>query len=65
MQLLSLLLEALSGPDQDIHLTTLSCLEPVLVNPPQVLIQQLEALVNRLLALLCSPAMVSEQTVVI
>uniref|UniRef100_A0AAX7T5B9 MMS19 nucleotide excision repair protein n=1 Tax=Astatotilapia calliptera TaxID=8154 RepID=A0AAX7T5B9_ASTCA len=55
--LLSLLLEALSGPDQDIHLTTLSCLEPVLVNPPQVLIQQLEALVNRLLALLCSPAM--------
>ncbi|XP_005938083.1 MMS19 nucleotide excision repair protein homolog [Haplochromis burtoni] len=55
--LLSLLLEALSCPDQDIHLTTLSCLEPVLVNPPQVLIQQLEALVNRLLALLCSPAM--------
>uniref|UniRef100_A0AAX7SHP8 MMS19 nucleotide excision repair protein n=1 Tax=Astatotilapia calliptera TaxID=8154 RepID=A0AAX7SHP8_ASTCA len=39
--LLSLLLEALSGPDQDIHLTTLSCLEPVLVNPPQVLIHSL------------------------
>uniref|UniRef100_A0A669E055 MMS19 nucleotide excision repair protein n=1 Tax=Oreochromis niloticus TaxID=8128 RepID=A0A669E055_ORENI len=55
--LLSLLLEALSCPDQDIHLSTLSCLEPVLVNPPQVLIQQLEALINRLLALISSPAM--------
>ncbi|XP_031604746.1 MMS19 nucleotide excision repair protein homolog isoform X2 [Oreochromis aureus] len=55
--LLSLLLEALSCPDQDVHLSTLSCLEPVLVNPPQVLIQQLEALINRLLALISSPAM--------
>ncbi|XP_030610496.1 MMS19 nucleotide excision repair protein homolog isoform X2 [Archocentrus centrarchus] len=55
--LLSLLLEALSCPDQSIQLSTLSCLEPVLINPPQVLIQQLEALVNRLLALICSPAM--------
>lgn len=61
-QLLALLLEALSCPDQSIQLSTLSCLEPVLVNPPQALIQQLEALVNRLLALICSPAMVSEPT---
>lgn len=55
--LLSLLLEALTCPDQGVQLSTLSCLEPVLVNPPQVLIQQLEALVSRLLGLVCSPAM--------
>uniref|UniRef100_A0A8C6P3L3 MMS19 nucleotide excision repair protein n=1 Tax=Nothobranchius furzeri TaxID=105023 RepID=A0A8C6P3L3_NOTFU len=55
--LLSLILEALTCPDQSVQLSTLSCLEPVLMNPPQVLIQQLEALVSRLLALLCSPAM--------
>uniref|UniRef100_A0AAQ6AE36 MMS19 nucleotide excision repair protein n=1 Tax=Amphiprion ocellaris TaxID=80972 RepID=A0AAQ6AE36_AMPOC len=55
--LLSLLLEALTCPDQGVQLSTLSCLEPVLINPPPALIQQLEALVNRLLALLCSPAM--------
>ncbi|XP_041671102.1 MMS19 nucleotide excision repair protein homolog isoform X2 [Cheilinus undulatus] len=55
--LLSLLLEALSCPDQGVQLSTLSCLEPVLVDPPPALIQQLEALVNRLLALNSSPAM--------
>ncbi|KAM4716212.1 MMS19 nucleotide excision repair protein homolog isoform 2-T2 [Anableps anableps] len=55
--LLSLLLEALTCPDEGVQLSTLSCLEPVLINPLQVLIQQLEALVTRLLALLCSPAM--------
>ncbi|XP_061564022.1 MMS19 nucleotide excision repair protein homolog isoform X1 [Cololabis saira] len=55
--LLSLLLEALTCPDQGVQLSTLSCLEPVLVNPPTVLIQQLEALVNRLTALVCSPVM--------
>ncbi|MED6256867.1 mms19 nucleotide excision repair [Ataeniobius toweri] len=55
--LLSLLLEALTCPDEGVQLSTLSCLDPVLINPPQVLIQQLEALVNRLLALVCSPAM--------
>lgn len=60
VQLLSLLLEALSCPDQGVQLSTLSCLEPVLINPPPALIQQLEALVSRLLALITSPAMVSE-----
>ncbi|XP_067432666.1 MMS19 nucleotide excision repair protein homolog [Thunnus thynnus] len=55
--LLSLLLEALSCPDQGVQLSTLSCLEPVLIDPPPALIQQLEALVNRLLALTSSPAM--------
>ncbi|XP_014853446.1 PREDICTED: MMS19 nucleotide excision repair protein homolog isoform X1 [Poecilia mexicana] len=55
--LLSLLLEALTCPDEGVQLSTLSCLQPVLINPPQVLIQQLEALVSRLLALIGSPAM--------
>ncbi|KAI3364757.1 hypothetical protein L3Q82_000968 [Scortum barcoo] len=55
--LLSLLLEALSCPDRGVQLSTLSCLEPVLVDPPPALIQQLEALVSRLLALTSSPAM--------
>uniref|UniRef100_A0A8D3C2X0 MMS19 nucleotide excision repair protein n=1 Tax=Scophthalmus maximus TaxID=52904 RepID=A0A8D3C2X0_SCOMX len=55
--LLSLLLEALSCPDQGVQLSTLSCLEPVLVDPPPALIQQLEALVSRLLALTSSPTM--------
>uniref|UniRef100_A0A3P8U4Q4 MMS19 nucleotide excision repair protein n=1 Tax=Amphiprion percula TaxID=161767 RepID=A0A3P8U4Q4_AMPPE len=62
--LLSLLLEALTCPDQGVQLSTLSCLEPVLINPPPALIQQLEALVNRLLALLCSPAMLQNVRIV-
>ncbi|XP_061823362.1 MMS19 nucleotide excision repair protein homolog isoform X2 [Nerophis lumbriciformis] len=55
--LLSLLLQALTFPDQGVQLSTLSCLEPVLADPPPALIQQLEALFNRLLALTSSPAM--------
>ncbi|XP_027885157.1 MMS19 nucleotide excision repair protein homolog isoform X2 [Xiphophorus couchianus] len=55
--LLSLLLEALTCPDEGVQLSTLSCLQPVLINPPQVLVLQLEALVSRLLALIGSPAM--------
>ncbi|XP_049916888.1 MMS19 nucleotide excision repair protein homolog isoform X2 [Epinephelus moara] len=55
--LLSLLLEALSCPDQGVQLSTLSCLEPVLIDPPPAVIQQLEALISRLLALHSSPAM--------
>ncbi|XP_008313029.1 MMS19 nucleotide excision repair protein homolog [Cynoglossus semilaevis] len=55
--LLTLLLEALSCPDQGVQLSTLSCLEPVLIDPPPAIIQQLEALVSRLLALISSPAM--------
>ncbi|XP_042363392.1 MMS19 nucleotide excision repair protein homolog [Plectropomus leopardus] len=55
--LLFLLLEALSCPDLGVQLSTLSCLEPVLIDPPPALIQQLEALVSRLLALTSSPAM--------
>ncbi|XP_031153770.1 MMS19 nucleotide excision repair protein homolog isoform X1 [Sander lucioperca] len=56
-KLLSLLLEALSCPDQGVQLSTLSCLQPVIMDPPPVLVQQLEALVSRLLALTSSPAM--------
>ncbi|XP_056152581.1 MMS19 nucleotide excision repair protein homolog [Lampris incognitus] len=55
--LLSLLLEALSGPDHGVHLSTLSCLQPALLNPSPAVIQQLEALVTRLLALTSSPVM--------
>ncbi|KAL6094473.1 mms19 [Pungitius sinensis] len=55
--LLSLLLEALSCPDHGVQLSTLSCLEPVLVEPPPALIQQLEALVGRLLGLTSSGVM--------
>lgn len=55
--LLSLLLEALLCPDPGVQASTLSCLEPVLADPPPALVQQLEALVSRLLALTGSPAM--------
>ncbi|XP_037610293.1 MMS19 nucleotide excision repair protein homolog isoform X1 [Sebastes umbrosus] len=55
--LLSLLLEALSCPDPGVQLSTLSCMEPVLIDPPPALIQRLEAVVSRLLGLTSSPAM--------
>ncbi|KAM8836399.1 MMS19 nucleotide excision repair protein homolog isoform 4-T4 [Spinachia spinachia] len=55
--LLSLLLEALSCPDHGVQLSTLSCLQPVLIEPPPALIQQLEALVGRLLGLTSSAVM--------
>lgn len=62
IQLLSLLLEALLCPDHAVQLSTLSCLEPVLMEPPPALIQQLEALVGRLLALTASAVMVGESS---
>ncbi|XP_049615429.1 MMS19 nucleotide excision repair protein homolog [Syngnathus scovelli] len=55
--LLSLLLEALTYPDQGVQLSTLSCLEPVIADPPPALIQQLEALMGRLLPLTSAPTM--------
>ncbi|XP_037546674.1 MMS19 nucleotide excision repair protein homolog [Nematolebias whitei] len=54
---MSLLLEALTCSDQGVQLATLSSLEPALLDPPPVFIQQLEALVSRLLTLVSSPAM--------
>uniref|UniRef100_A0A8C7GZN2 MMS19 nucleotide excision repair protein n=1 Tax=Oncorhynchus kisutch TaxID=8019 RepID=A0A8C7GZN2_ONCKI len=41
--LLPLLLEALSCPDQGVQVSTLSCLQPVLLDPPSALITQLES----------------------
>uniref|UniRef100_A0A673Y7L6 MMS19 nucleotide excision repair protein n=1 Tax=Salmo trutta TaxID=8032 RepID=A0A673Y7L6_SALTR len=55
--LLPLLLEALSCPDQGVQVSTLSCLQPVLLDPPSTLITQLEVLVGRTLALTTSPTM--------
>ncbi|KAJ7987643.1 hypothetical protein DPEC_G00328610 [Dallia pectoralis] len=55
--LLPLLLEALSCPDQGVQHSTLSCLQPVLLDPPSALINQLEALVGRMLPLTTSPSM--------
>uniref|UniRef100_A0A6Q2YID8 MMS19 nucleotide excision repair protein n=1 Tax=Esox lucius TaxID=8010 RepID=A0A6Q2YID8_ESOLU len=55
--LLPLLLEALSCPDQGVQQSTLSCLQPVLLDPPSALITQLEALVGRMLSLITSPSM--------
>ncbi|KAF5887985.1 MMS19 nucleotide excision repair protein, partial [Clarias magur] len=55
--LLPLLLEALSCPDEAVQLSTLSCLQPLLMEPPSALTTQLEALFTRLLALTSSPAM--------
>ncbi|XP_059386357.1 MMS19 nucleotide excision repair protein homolog [Carassius carassius] len=55
--LLPLLLEALACADQAVQLSTLSCLQPVLLEPPEALRNQLEALFSRLLALTTSPAM--------
>ncbi|XP_076856911.1 MMS19 nucleotide excision repair protein homolog [Brachyhypopomus gauderio] len=55
--LLPLLLEALSCADQAVQLSTLCCLQPVLLDPPPALSAQLEALFSRLLALTASPSM--------
>lgn len=55
--LLPLLLEALSCPDEAVQLSTLSCLQPLLMEPPPALTAQLEALFTRLLALTTSSAM--------
>uniref|UniRef100_A0AAZ3QLA2 MMS19 nucleotide excision repair protein n=1 Tax=Oncorhynchus tshawytscha TaxID=74940 RepID=A0AAZ3QLA2_ONCTS len=43
--LLPLLLEALSCPDQAVQLSTLSCLQPVLMDPPSALITHAKTLI--------------------
>ncbi|XP_056102056.1 MMS19 nucleotide excision repair protein homolog isoform X1 [Rhinichthys klamathensis goyatoka] len=55
--LLPLLLEALSCPDREVQFSTLSCMQPVLLEPPEALRNQLEALFSRMLALTTSPDM--------
>lgn len=58
LQLLPLLLEALSSPDKGMQLSTLSCLQPVLMDPPPALDTQVDGLVFHLLDLTTSPDMV-------
>ncbi|KAL2101774.1 hypothetical protein ACEWY4_003535 [Coilia grayii] len=55
--LLPLFLEALVCVEVCVQLSTLSCLQPILMDPPPALTNQLEALMPRLLALTTSPAM--------
>ncbi|XP_061087683.1 MMS19 nucleotide excision repair protein homolog [Conger conger] len=55
--LLPLLLEALSSPDKGVQLSTLSCLYPVLMDPPPALKLQVDGLVSHLLELTTSPGM--------
>ncbi|XP_045147478.1 MMS19 nucleotide excision repair protein homolog isoform X3 [Echinops telfairi] len=56
--LLSLLLEALSCPDCVVQLSTLSCLQPLLLEAPQVMSLHVDTLVTKFLNLSSSPSMV-------
>ncbi|XP_068817809.1 MMS19 nucleotide excision repair protein homolog isoform X5 [Capricornis sumatraensis] len=55
--LLSLLLEALSCPDSVVQLSTLSCLQPLLLEAPQVMSLHIDTLVTKFLTLSASPSM--------
>ncbi|XP_055280926.1 MMS19 nucleotide excision repair protein homolog isoform X2 [Moschus berezovskii] len=55
--LLSLLLEALSCPDSVVQLSTLSCLQPLLLEAPQVMSLHIDTLVTKFLNLSASPSM--------
>ncbi|XP_047408687.1 MMS19 nucleotide excision repair protein homolog isoform X2 [Sciurus carolinensis] len=55
--LLSLLLEALSCPDSVVQLSTLSCLQPLLLEAPQVMSLHVDTLVTKFLNLSSSPSM--------
>ncbi|XP_004680626.1 PREDICTED: MMS19 nucleotide excision repair protein homolog isoform X2 [Condylura cristata] len=55
--LLSLLLEALSCPDSVVQLSTLSCLQPLLLEAPQVMCLHVDTLVTKFLNLSSNPAM--------
>ncbi|XP_067393303.1 MMS19 nucleotide excision repair protein homolog [Emydura macquarii macquarii] len=55
--LLSLLLEALSCPDRVVQLSTLRCLQPLLLEAPHVMSLHVDTLVTRFLSLTASPAM--------
>ncbi|KAF4019139.1 hypothetical protein G4228_010461 [Cervus hanglu yarkandensis] len=55
--LLSLLLEALSCPDSVVQLSTLSCLQPLLLEAPQVMSLHVDTLVTKFLNLSASPSM--------
>ncbi|XP_044152492.1 MMS19 nucleotide excision repair protein homolog [Bufo gargarizans] len=55
--LISLLLEALSCPDDVVQLSTLTCLEPLLLDAADILSVHIDTLISRLLRLTCSPSM--------
>lgn len=55
--LLSLLLEALSCPDRVVQLSTLRCLQPLLLEAPHVMSLHVDTLVTKFLSLSDSPAM--------
>uniref|UniRef100_A0A2R9CNW5 MMS19 nucleotide excision repair protein n=1 Tax=Pan paniscus TaxID=9597 RepID=A0A2R9CNW5_PANPA len=55
--LLFLLLEALSCPDCVVQLSTLSCLQPLLLEAPQVMSLHVDTLVTKFLNLSSSPSM--------
>ncbi|XP_062435679.1 MMS19 nucleotide excision repair protein homolog isoform X3 [Rhea pennata] len=55
--LLSLLLEALSCSDRVVQLSTLSCLQPLLLEAPQIMSLHVDTLVTKFLSLASSPAM--------
>ncbi|NWS71625.1 MMS19 protein, partial [Crotophaga sulcirostris] len=56
--LLSLLLEALSCSDRVVQLSTLSCLQPLLLEAPQIMSLHVDTLVTKFLSLTSSPTMV-------
>ncbi|KAG8435432.1 hypothetical protein GDO86_013387 [Hymenochirus boettgeri] len=56
--LLSLLLEALSCTDQVVQLSTLTCLEPLLLEAPETLKVHIDSLITKLLCLTSSTTMV-------
>lgn len=58
LQLLPLLLEALSCSDRVVQLSTLSCLHPLLLEAPQVMSLHVNTLVTKFLDLTSSPTMV-------
>ncbi|MEE6486177.1 hypothetical protein FKM82_014533 [Ascaphus truei] len=55
--LLSLLLEALSCPDRVVQLSTLTCLEPLLVDAAEILSVHMDTLITKLISLISSPTM--------
>ncbi|XP_054019224.1 MMS19 nucleotide excision repair protein homolog [Dryobates pubescens] len=55
--LLSLLLEALSCTDRVVQLSTLSCLQPLLLEAPQIMSLHVDTLVTKFLSLTSSPTM--------
>ncbi|XP_074964385.1 MMS19 nucleotide excision repair protein homolog [Phalacrocorax aristotelis] len=55
--LLSLLLEALSCSDRVVQLSTLSCLQPLLLEAPQIMSLHVDTLVTKFLGLTSSPTM--------